>query len=566
MIRLMSPQIIGQFLEGIETKQSLEMLWRLAFLFVVIAFVEQGLAIVTTYVSEDVAWKATNQLRKEVAAHCLKLDLSFHQKYSPGTMVERLDGDITALSNFFSQLAFSLFTNLLLLGGVLVLLTVIDWRIGLIVTAIAVGTLIVLDTIRKRAEPHWQAVLQANAELYGYLEERFKGTEEIRSNGATDYVLRGLYRLQQARMQKEFGALPWLVANLTLPTAALTLATVTVFVFGDYLHQRAGLSVGNIYVLYYYVGLLGGPLWQVVNQIESIQLAGASIGRIQELRNIESKIKDGTKTPLTQGPLRISFQDLVFRYDEDEGNVLSDINLTIYPCEVVSVLGRTGSGKSTLSRLLIRQIDATSGIVSLANDGAPPTDIREISLDHLRHRIGVVTQEVQLFRATLRDNLTFFNPSITDQQLQATLTEFGLGDWLNRLPAGLDTIIGAGGQGLSDGEAQLIAFLRVFQRNPSLVILDEASSRLDPITEGLISQAVARLLQGRTGIVIAHRLKTIKQADKVIILEKGRIVEQGSPSQLANDPNSRLAEYLKIDENASLYPYPNNHEASVIAQ
>lgn len=546
-IRLISPQIIRRFLSAVESTVAVQTLFGLAGLFILIAFVEQGFSISTTYLSEDVGWKATNQLRKDLAQHVLQLDLSFHQNHSPGVLVERLDGDVTTLSRFFSEMAFSLLANLLLFTGILVLLAQADWRIGGLVGLIALTVLFLLNIIRKRAEPRWEAVLQANANLYGFLEEYFKGTEDVRSSGATAYVMGGLHKAHQERMGEEYRAVPWLVANLTLPTIALTLATITVFFFGDLLHRQAGLEVSTVYVLYYYIGLLGGPLWQIVNQIQSIQLAGASINRIETLRRTKSKVVDGAQTPLTDEPLLVKFEDVSFCYDSAEKNVISNLNLTIQPGEIVSLLGRTGSGKSTLARLLIRQVDASSGQLCLGNHIDALTDIKEIALSHLRDRVSIVTQEVQLFRATLRDNLTLFDKTITDERLHAIIAEFGLGDWLKKMPNGLDTLLGSDGAGLSEGEAQLVAFLRLFHKNPSLVILDEASSRLDPATEKLIDQATTRLFAGRTGIIIAHRLQTIQHASQVVILDEGAIVESGSREQLMGDSLSRLTEYLNTE-------------------
>jgi ABC-type multidrug transport system fused ATPase/permease subunit len=202
---------------------------------------------------------------------------------------------------------------------------------------------------------------------------------------------------------------------------------------------------------------------------------------------------------------------------------------------VLGILGRTGSGKSTITRLLFRLYDPTAGAIRL--DGV---DLRAIVLSQLRSHVGMVTQDVQLFNATVRENLTFFNPHITDDPLLSVLKTLQLWEWVQSLPDGLNTRLGAGGHGLSAGEAQLLAFTRVFLKNPGVVILDEASSRLDPVTEALMEHAVDRLFTGRTGVVIAHRLKTVQRADDIVILEKGRVVEYGPRAALARDPQSRF--------------------------
>jgi ABC-type multidrug transport system fused ATPase/permease subunit len=210
----------------------------------------------------------------------------------------------------------------------------------------------------------------------------------------------------------------------------------------------------------------------------------------------------------------------------------------------LGLLGRTGSGKTTLTRLLFRLYDPDCGALYLG-DPANLVDIRQLSLTDLRQRVGMVTQNIQLFHASVRDNLTFFDESVPDEQVLHVIQELGLWEWYQSLPQGLDTELEAGGGGLSAGEAQLLAFARIFLQDPGLVILDEASSRLDPATERLIERVVDRLAQSRTAIVIAHRLETIQHADEIMILEDGHIREHGPRSELVNDPTSRFYQLLQ---------------------
>jgi ABC-type multidrug transport system fused ATPase/permease subunit len=293
-----------------------------------------------------------------------------------------------------------------------------------------------------------------------------------------------------------------------------------------------------VYVIFAYTRLLFRPLEQVTRQLQELQQALAGLTRIEHLFAQRSAIADGVGN-LPDGPLELNVEHVSFGYTPEEP-VLRDLCLHLPAGQVLGVLGRTGIGKTTLARLLLRLYDPDAGQLRLAG-----TDIRDVRLDHLRRRVGLVTQEIQLFHASVRDNLALFYPSIRDERLREVLDDLGLSTWLARLPDGLDTRLAPGGSGLSGGEAQLLAFARVFLRQPGLVILDEASSRLDPATERLMERAVDRLLDRRTGIVIAHRMSTVQRADVILVLDQDGVREYGPRAALAADAGSAFAGLLR---------------------
>jgi ABC-type multidrug transport system fused ATPase/permease subunit len=221
-------------------------------------------------------------------------------------------------------------------------------------------------------------------------------------------------------------------------------------------------------------------------------------------------------------------------------STLQAISFHLPAGQTLGLLGHTGSGKSTIARLLMRLYDIQSGEIRLSD-----RRIAEIPLSVLRQRVGLITQDVQLFQATVRDNLTFFDPQISDQLILEILEDLGLAPWLRSLPDGLDTCLSSDREGLSAGQAQLLAMVRVFLKDPALVILDEASSRLDPHTEQLLEYAINKLLKDRTSIIIAHRLRTVQRADQILILEQGQVLEYGDRQTLLAQPHSRFAQLLK---------------------
>jgi len=423
--------------------------------------------------------------------------------------------------------------------GVLGVLWTVDWRAGAALTVFALIVLALMLRLRALAVPHWRAARQASADLFGFLEERLAGTVDIRSSGAEAYVMRRLYerlreRLRTGRRARLVAAIPW-----SVPAVAFAVGNTLAFVLAAALFQHNGLSLGTAFLIYYYTQLLFQPLNFISTQVDDFQKASAGIVRIQELLAIQPTLHDGPGAPFPPGALAVEFDGVTFGYDEDEP-VIHDLSFRVAPGQVLGLLGRTGSGKTTITRLLLRLYDPTAGEIRLG--GVPLPAARR---GDLRRHIGMVTQEVQLFRGTVRENMTFFDPAISDARLLAALAELGLAEWGRGLPQGLDTLIGAGGSGLSAGEAQLLAFTRIFLRDPGLVILDEATSRVDPATERLIERAITRLLQGRTGLIIAHRLGTVQRADSILILEDGQVIEAGPRAALAADPGSHFAHLLR---------------------
>ena len=531
-LQIVNPLIVRYFIDAVSAGTTSRSLVIAAGLFIGVAVASQALAVVARYVGELVAWAATNAMRNDLAMHCLRLDMSFHHGHTPGELVQRVDGDVDPLAKFFSQFVILVLGNMMLILGVLIVLFFIEWRVGLTFTLVGVATLAVLVQVQKRAAAGWAEDFQANANLYGFLEERISGAEDVRSAGSISYAMRRFYEhmrhvFRKYRRASIFGNLTWSLADLSWGlSVALALG------LGAYLVTQGSITIGTTYLIVHYFTLLSFPLQQISTEMQNLQQVSGSLQRIGDILRTQRMIEDGPLASLPSGPLSVEFQGVSFAYAE-EHPVLSEVSFRLRPGGVLGLVGRTGAGKTTLARLIFRLYDPTAGTIRLGG-----TDLREIEGTYLRQRVAMVTQDVQLFQATARDNLTLFDGSISDDDILQAIDELGLLEWYSSLSDGLDSILSPDGGGLSAGEAQLLAFTRVFLRDPSVVILDEATSRLDLSTERLVDQAVATLLEDRTCIMIAHRLTTLQRADEVMIIDRGRVREHDSRERLEADDSS----------------------------
>ena len=542
-LQLLNPQIMRRFLDTALAGGSSQSLAWMALLFIGVALAQQVVAVAATYVGENISWTATNWLRYDLARHCLYLDMAFHNEHTPGEMIERIDGDINALSTFFSQFVLQIVGNGLLLVGVLALLFREDVRAGGALTIFVVLTFLVINRLRDIAVPYWKESREASARFFSFLEERLAGTEEIRASGAKAYTLRRFFELLRAMWRSSVLARLGSALMINVAWTLFAVGNAVAFLVGASLYRSGALTLATVYLIFHYTNMIGRPMERISQEMEQLQQAGASIARIRELRQARSRLVEAPPSPDPSGlqdltgpapasPLPVSLEHVTFAYPDSVANgqpaeyVLQDVSLRLPAGRVLGLLGRSGSGKTTLTRLLFRLYDVSDGRITIGGH-----DVRHVTTAGLRRQVGMVTQNVQLFHTTVRDNLTFFDRTVPDEAILAVIHELGLTRWYKSLDKGLDTVLAAGGGGLSAGEAQLLAFTRIFLKNPGLVILDEASSRLDPATEQLIERAVDRLLQNRTAIIIAHRLNTVQRADEILILESGRVLEHGPRQQ-----------------------------------
>ena len=542
---LTGPLIVRNIVDKATTGTTTAQLTRLAILFLIVAVATQLINMAVAWMATVTAWHTTNGIRIRLARHVLGLSHAFHRQHTPGELIQRVDGDVTSVSDFMGRVIPRAAGALFMMVGMIGVLIVVDWRLAL--GALVYVTLAVSVVVRgrHRAVGESSDEMGSYARLYVGIEERLTAAEDLRSNGAGAHAM---WRFVEdsadalgsaVRREKAFLRMWWAVDS------SVAAGSVVSLVISAMLVSRHIISVGDAFLLFQYVLLLSRPLEDMVDQLETVQKANGAMVRVIDLLDVEPDIRDAGTTLPPRGPLSIEFRDVSYDYGDDQV-VLQSVNLRFAAGCSIGIVGRTGSGKTTLSRLVLRLVEATSGSVHLGD-----VPIAEIPISELRRRVALIPQEVELLSGTVRDNVTLFDEQPSDEAVVVALHNAGLGTLAD---GGIHRRLGAGGTGLSAGEAQLLALARVWLRDPDIVVLDEATARIDPATETLLEDAVARLTLGRTTLIIAHRLSTLRHVDEIVVLDHGQVVEHGNRADLADDIDSRYRHLLELAHDEVVTP------------
>lgn len=531
--QIYNPQFIKSFIDDARVGQGQSVLMMTATLFLVFSLLRQLITIVIQYVTSDLSWKVTNRLRYDLTERSLSYDLSFHNNHTPGEMVDRIDGDVGRLNNFLSAFALKVLSNNLLIISIIVVIFFIHPVIGGVVTVTVLFGLYILKKMGSFGSKNIHNYLSEAAQYIGFIDERIAGREDIRALKAEQYILNKFYaRLKTIyRIRKRTGFNIATVVNAGELVLGLILVS-TIFAMGYIFLKGGSLTLGTMVLVYFYITILLVPLKNIVAEISDLQHVKASLIRINELLDYKNKVTDSGKRVINEKDLSIQFQNVSFSYTESN-LVLKNVSFDIPANKMVGVIGRTGSGKTTLARLIYRLCDPREGIISVNG-----ININQYRLNDLRKHIAIISQNIELFEGTLRENITMFNEGIEDSVIWNIINMLSLSDWISKMPEGLNRKIERDGKNLSAGEAQLIAFARAFLKTPKIVIMDEATSRIDPLTEKLIERAIVSLSRNVTMIIIAHRLSTISMSDYILVMQHGEVIEFGETRMLEQEHRS----------------------------
>ena len=480
------------------------------------------------YYANWLGQRVVYDLRRELFRRMIGFRMTFFDKSAVGRLVTRAVNDIETIASIFSQGLFMIIADLLKMLIVVGVMLSVSWKLSLIVFAVLPLILFATRKFQKAMKFAFDEVRTQVANLNTFVQERISGMHIVQ------LFVREHQEYQYFQEINEKHKKAWLKTvwynSIFFPIAELsTSITIGLLVWYGGLSviaQENGITLGSIFLFIQLTQMLFRPLRQIADKFNTLQMGMVAVQRVFALMDTDSHIPDDgfLKTKDMKG--KISFQNVVFSYKEGE-TVINDISFNVNDGETIAIVGATGAGKSTIINLLSRFYDINKGSIEL-ND----KNIKSYKLSSLRNAIAVVLQDVFLFADTIQNNISMWDSSISEEQVMEAARHIGIDKFISKLPGKLQYDVKERGAMLSGGQRQLIAFLRAYVSNPSILVLDEATSSVDGETEELIQIATDRLTEGKTAIIIAHRLATVQKADRIIVMDKGKIVEMGSHEKL----------------------------------
>ena len=505
---------------------------------VVIGAIGWAAGLAQTYLTSWVGERVLADLRLRVFRHLQRLSLGYFERNRTGAIISRLTNDVEALDQLVVDGVTSLVQNTLVLIGSAVILVLLDWRLAL--ATLAVFPLMAAATMifRRRSSRAYRRVREHLGSVMSSLQEDISGMRVIQAFGREH---RSSARFREVNQHYRAANHETVVlSGLYFPFVDFlsSAAVAIVLGYGGYLYFGGSVTIGTLFAFVGYLANFFDPVQQLSQLYNTFLAAVAALDKIIDVLEEEPDVLDSPDArPLPHVEGRVGFEDVRFGYG-DGPEVLHGLDLEVPPGTTVALVGHTGAGKSTIAKLLARFYDPREGRITI--DGH---DLRDVAQESLRTQLGIVPQEGFLFAGSIRENIAFARPGSIDEEVIAAARAVGADDFVEALPDGYDTQVGERGGRLSLGQRQLVAFARALLADPRILILDEATSSVDIATERRIEAALGTLLTGRTAFVIAHRLSTIRQADTIVVLEHGLVVEQGTHDELLTRDGQYLALY-----------------------
>jgi ATP-binding cassette subfamily B protein len=552
VISSVSPLILREIIDVGIYKHRADLVIGLAVLTAVLAIFDAGLQMFERRISALIGEGLIYDLRVEVFEHIQAMPIAFFSRTQTGALISRLNNDVIGAQQAFTDLFSNVVGNVILVAIILVVMFFLSWPITLVALVLVPVFLFPARRVGRRLGTLFQRGMELNAEMNMVMSERFNVA------GAMLVKLFGRPNEERAEFERRAGQVRdigihqatyqrFFLISLTL-TASL--ATAFAYGFGGVEAVRGVIGVGTVVALTAYLGRLYGPLTQLSNLNIDYMSAMVSFERLFEVLDLEPMIKESPDArPIPDGPAELRFSHVDFSYpgaedvslasleavarldDTPRTAVLHDINFVVEPGTMTALVGPSGAGKTTISMLVSRLYDVDGGSVTING-----VDLRDASTASLNATVGVVTQDAHLFHDTLRSNLLFAKPDATDVEIEAALESAQIAEMVSALPLGLSTVVGERGYRLSGGEKQRVALARLLLKAPHLVVLDEATAHLDAESEAAVQRALDETMHDRTSIVIAHRLSTIRNADQILVIDAGRVVERGTHAELHARP------------------------------
>lgn len=514
----------------------------------VLALVEGVITLTGRWLSSRIGEGVIYLLRTQVFSHVQRMPISFFTRTQTGSLISRLNTDVVGAQRAITSVLQSVVSNLISVVAVLITMLALSWQVTLLALVLVPLFIVPAKLLGRRLANISRDAMDNNASMSSLMTERFNvgGAMLVKLYGRPDEESRAFS--DRAARVRDLGVRQSVIGGLlfTMLATITALAMAMVYGVGGVLAVDGSFEVGTLVALTTLLARLYGPITTLSNVHVEIMTALVSFDRVFEVLDLEPQIKESPDAePLPAGPLSVEFDRVSFRYPgasetsvasleltpqaeaADDTQVLSEISFRAEPGQMVALVGPSGAGKSTLTHLVSRLYDPREGAVRIGG-----LDLRETTGDSLREAVGVVTQDAQLFHDTVGANLRYARPEATDAELEEALRMARLGALLDQLPNGLDTMVGDRGYRLSGGEKQRLAIARLLLKAPSVVVLDEATAHLDSESEAAVQEALAVALEGRTSLVIAHRLATVREADQILVLEDGRVLERGTHEEL----------------------------------